>query len=200
MAATQHAVDGHMRYGGYDTDIVRGTRHLDRGASARSARAGLERRLADLGPTGYATFLANKAAWNWGDGMFWAWGEGRDAHEPPLVHGPLTDAVRTWNHPAGDGYTWRAALAEALWLLLLLTTGLRLLRTPWSRDTGLLVLSVLGIAAFTLVFQGRSRYLLTYVPLVVSLWAVLRPVGWPPGRRRTRTAGHAEPATAGRAG
>ena len=35
--------------------------------------------------------------------------------------------------------------------------------------TGLLALSVLGIAAFTLVFQGRSRYLLTYVPLVVAL-------------------------------
>ena len=64
----------------------------------------------------------------------------------------------------------------------------------------LLVLSVLGIAAFTLVFQGRSRYLLIYVPVVVALWAVLRPVGWRPGRRRTRTAGHAEPASAGRAG
>jgi hypothetical protein len=200
MATTQHAVDGHMRYGGYDTDIVRATRQLDRKASARYAQAGLERRLADLGPTGYAAFLANKAAWNWGDGMFWAWGEGDDANEPALVHGPLTDAVRTWNHPAGDWYAWRAALAEAVWLLLLLTTGLRLLRARWSRDTGLLVLSVLGIAAFTLVFQGRSRYLLTYVPLVVALWAVLRPAGWRPGRPRTRTAGHAEPATAGRAG
>ena len=200
MATTQHAVDGHMRYGGYDTDIVRATRQLDRDASARYARTGLERRLADLGPTGYATFLANKAAWNWGDGMFWAWGEGDDADEPALVHGPLTDAVRTWNHPAGDGYAGRAALAQAVWLVLLLSTGLRLLRAPWRRDTGLLVLSVLGIAAFTLVFQGRSRYLLTYVPLVVALWAVLRPVGWRPGRRRTRTTGHAEPATAGRAG
>jgi hypothetical protein len=200
MATTQHAVDGHMRYGGYDTDIVRATRQLDREASARYARAGLERHLADLGPTGYLTFLANKAAWNWGDGMFWAWGEGIDADEPALVHGPLTDAVRTWNHPAGAWYAWRAALAEAVWLLLLLTTGLRLLRAPWSRDTGLLVLSVLGIAAFTLVFQGRSRYLLTYVPVVVALWAVLRPVGWRPGRRRTRRAGHAEPASAGRAG
>ena len=35
MATTQHAVDGHMRYGGYDTDIVRATRQLDREASAR---------------------------------------------------------------------------------------------------------------------------------------------------------------------
>ncbi len=200
MATTQHAVDGRMRYGGYDTDIVRATRHLDREASGRWARARLERHLADLGPTGYAAFLANKAAWNWGDGMFWAWGEGDDAAEPALVHGPLTDAVRTWNHPAGRWYASRAAGAQAVWLLLLLVVGARLLRAAWRWDTGLLVLSVLGIAAFTLVFQGRSRYLLIYVPLVVALWGTLRPVGWRPGRRRTRPAGRVEPATTGRTG
>jgi len=202
MAATQHAVDGRMRYGGYDTDIVRATRRLDRDASARYARAALERHLADLGPTGYARFLADKAAWNWGDGMFWAWGEGHDPAEPALVHGPLTDLVRAWNHPAGGWYATRAAAAQAAWLLILLATGVRLLRARWRWDTGLLVLSVLGIAAFTLVFQGRSRYLLTYVPVVVALAATisLRPAWWRPGRPRSRAGGRAEPATIGRTG
>ena len=200
MAATQHAVDGQMRYGGYDTDIVRATRRMDRDASARYARAALERHLSDLGPTGYARFLADKAAWNWGDGMFWAWGEGHDPSEPAFVHGPLTDFVRAWNHPAGGWYAARAAWAQAVWLLLLLASGVGLVRARWRWDTGLLVLSVLGIAAFTLVFQGRSRYLLTYVPLVVALWASLSLASWRPGRPRSRAAGRAEPATTGRTG
>jgi hypothetical protein len=116
------------------------------------------------------------------------------------VHGPLTDTVRPWNHLGGPGYATRAALAEALWLLLLLVSGVRLLRASWRWETGLLALSVLGIAAFTLIFQGRSRYLIPYVPMVVALATTLSVVGWRPGRRRTRTTGHAAPATAGRAG
>jgi hypothetical protein len=129
--------------------------------------------------------------------MFWAWGEGDDEHAAPLVHGPLTDNVRSWNHLGGAAYATRAALAEALWLLLLLATGLRLLRAPWRWETGLLALSVLGIAAFTLVFQGRSRYLIPYVPVVVALATTLSVVVWRPRGRTTPTAGHAEPATVG---
>jgi hypothetical protein len=200
MGASTHSKDGLVRYGGYSEDIVRETRGMDREAAARYAAAGLERRVSELGVTGVAGFLANKAAWNWGDGMFWAWGEGDDEHAAALVHGPLTDTVRAWNHLGGPGYATRAALAEALWLLLLLVGGVRLLRASWRWETGLLALSVLGIAAFTLIFQGRSRYLIPYVPMVVALATTLSVVGWRPGRRRTRTAGHAEPATAGRAG
>ena len=198
MAASTHSKDGLVRYGAYSEDIVRETRGMDRGEAARYAAAGLERRVSELGVTGVAGFLANKAAWNWGDGMFWAWGEGDDEHAPALVHGPLTDTVRTWNHLGGAGYATRAALAEALWLLLLLVAGVRLLRATWRWETGLLALSVLGIAAFTLVFQGRSRYLIPYVPVVVALATTLSVVVWRPRARRTPTAGRAEPATVGR--
>jgi hypothetical protein len=169
MATTQHAVDGRMRYGGYDTETVRATRGLGATASGRWAAPRLRRHLSDLGVGGYLAFVGNKAAWNWGDGMFFAWGEGVDATEPRLVRGSLSDAVAVWNRPDGAAYPWRAAAAQAVWLLLLLVTGARLMRTPWSRELTLLALSVLGIAAFTLVFQGRSRYLLAYVPVVVAL-------------------------------
>lgn len=197
MAVSTHTKDGLVRYGAYSEDIVRETRGMHREAAGRYAAAGLERRLSELGVTGVAGFLADKAAWNWGDGMFWAWGEGDDEHAAPLVHGPLTDNVRSWNHLGGAAYATRAALAEALWLLLLLATGLRLLRAPWRWETGLLALSVLGIAAFTLVFQGRSRYLIPYVPVVVALATTLSVVVWRPRGRTTPTAGHAEPATVG---
>ena len=54
---------------------------------------------------------------------------------------------------------------------MLIVAGIGLLRAPYRRDVLLLALSVLGIAAFTMVFQGRSRYLFAFVPLVVVLAA-----------------------------
>ena len=169
MATTQHAVDGRMRYGGYDADMVRATRRLDAAASARWAEPRLRAHLADLGVGGSLAFLGNKSVWNWGDGMFFAWGEGVDPAEPRLVKGGLSDAVAVWNRPDGAAYPWRAAAAEAVWLLVLLVAGARLLRARCTWERTFLALSVLGIAAFTLLFQGRSRYLLAFVPVVVAL-------------------------------
>jgi hypothetical protein len=66
----------------------------------------------------------------------------------------------------------RADLTQELWLAVLLVAGAGLLRAPYRRETVLLAVSVLGIAAFTVVLQGRSRYLFAFVPLVVALAAV----------------------------
>jgi CHASE2 domain-containing sensor protein len=75
----------------------------------------------------------------------------------------------------GRLYPLRSDLAQGLWVALLLVTGLGALRARApSRDVLLLGLTVLGITAFTLIFQGRSRYLLTFVPLVVALGAMVR--------------------------
>jgi hypothetical protein len=170
MGTTQHrSDDGKQRYGGYDIGLVNATLRMSGQASGRYARHLLRKRLEALGPLGYLHFLANKAAWNWGDGMFWAWGEGDDTTAPVLAADPLTGFVHAWNHPKGSSYGGRADLTEAAWLALLLLLGARLLFARWRWDVGALVLSVLGIAAFTLVFQGRSRYLLVYVPVVAAL-------------------------------
>lgn len=185
MGTTEHPVNGQPRYGAYDGEIVGATRSLDGKAAGRYAAAQLRTHLSDLGVGGYLEFAGNKAAWNWGDGMFWAWSEGIDGAEADLTHGRLAAFVDTWNHPHGPGYAWRAALTQAVWLVLLLTVAARLLRARWRWELGLLALSVLGIAAFTVVFQGRSRYLLVYVPIVVSLACVLPAVLTPRTRHRT---------------
>jgi hypothetical protein len=77
----------------------------------------------------------------------------------------------------------RADLTQALWLAVLLVAGVGLLRAPYRRETLLLAVSVLGIAAFTLVLQGRSRYLFAFVPLVVALAGTVHSSLPRPGRR-----------------
>ena len=142
-------------------------------AEMRAYAAGfLGDRWAERGVGGTLAFYGNKAAWNWGDGMFWAWGEGPDSLPGTLAPATgVTGVVHDLNGFHGSGYPWRADLTQALWLALLLVAGVGLLRAPYRRETLLVALSVLGIAAFTLVLQGRSRYLFAFVPLVVALAA-----------------------------
>jgi hypothetical protein len=140
------------------------------------SRAFIADRWAERGLSGTVEFYAKKAAWNWGDGMFWAWGEGRD-HEarnfsPDTA---LERAVYSVNAFHGQWYALRADITQGVWLAVLLAAGAGLLRAPVKRETLLLAVIVLGIAGFTLVFQGRSRYLLVFVPVIVSLAAIVAP-------------------------
>ena len=165
------------RYGAYNASMVASTVHLDRAELVRWSDHALDQRLHALGPSGYATFAANKLTWNLGDGMFWAWGEGADASTPVPRHGPLTPWVVSWSHPQGAHYAVRAGLTQGLWLIVLLAAGLGLVVRPYRRDVAMVVASVVAIVLFTLVFQGRSRYLLVYAPLFVALAAAVVPLG-----------------------
>ena len=164
------------RYGSYNPDMVRAISTMDSEAATEWSRQWIRDQVARRGAGDIALFYLNKAAWNWGDGMFWAWGEGQDGRPETLrPTGGVVGLVREVEGRYGRWYPWRADLAQALWVALLLVTGIGCLRTrAISRDVLLLGLSVLGIAAFTLAFQGRSRYLLTFVPLVVALGAMVR--------------------------
>jgi hypothetical protein len=165
------------RYGAYNASMVASTVHLDRAQLLRWSDRALDRRLHALGFSGYAAFAANKLTWNLGDGMFWAWGEGADARTPVPRHGPLTAWVVSWSHPEGAHYAVRAGLTQGLWLVVLLAAGVGLVVRPYRRDVALVVASVFAIVLFTLVFQGRSRYLFVYAPLFVALAAAVAPVG-----------------------
>ncbi len=164
------------RYGGYNGVMVRAVADLDSEAATQWSREWIAGQWNSHGFGELAAFYGNKAVWNWGDGMFWAWGEGRDAMNltmPPEegVAGFVVDVDGRF----GRWYPLRCDFTQALWLAVLLVTGLGALRARApSRDVLVVALSVLGIAVFTLVFQGRSRYLLTFGPLVVALAGMVR--------------------------
>ena len=171
-ADEQRTPSGVVNYGAYSREMV-GAVTGRSPAEMRAYAAGfLGDRWAERGVGGTLAFYGNKAAWNWGDGMFWAWGEGPDSLPGTLAPATgVTGVVHDLNGFHGSGYPWRVDLTQALWLALLLVAGVGLLRAPYRRETLLVALSVLGIAAFTLVLQGRSRYLFAFAPVVVALAA-----------------------------
>ena len=172
----QVSATGQVQYGTYTRDMVDAIEGRTSQEMTHYARTYIQDRWDERGFVGTMAFYANKAAWNWGDGMFWAWGEGLDSR-PGVVapEGAVSEAVAAVNGLHGRWYSLRADLAQGLWLAVLLVAGAGLLRAPVRRETVLLALTVLGIAAFTVAFQGRSRYLFAFVPIVVALAAMGRP-------------------------
>jgi hypothetical protein len=173
-ADEQRTAAGVVNYGAYSREMVDAV--TDRSPDQMRAYAAgfLGDRWAERGLGGTLAFYGNKLAWNWGDGMFWAWGEGPDSLPGTLAPATgLTGVVHEVNGFHGSWYSVRADLTQALWLAVLLVAGLGLVRAPYRRETLLVAVSVLGIAAFTLVLQGRSRYLFAFVPLVVALAATV---------------------------
>lgn len=162
-------------YGGYSPEMVADSMHL----SGEELRQWSERRLADqisaLGAGGILVFESRKLAFNWGDGMFLAWGSYDWQPDRLHRHDPLSRSVQTWHHAGGSLYDVRAALTNGLWLAVVLHAGLGLLVAPYRRSLVVVAVSVVGIALFTLAFQGASRYLLTFVPVIVALSACVDP-------------------------
>ena len=166
---------GVAQYGTYRREMVEAIRGRPPAEMREYSRTFIADWWAERGPIGTLGFYAEKTAWNWGDGMFWAWGEGPDSQPARVVpKGRVAEAVNAVNGLHGRWYPFRAGLAQGLWLAVLLVAGAGLLHVPARRGTLLLAVTVLGIAAFTLAFQGRSRYLFAFVPVIVSLAAVVR--------------------------
>jgi hypothetical protein len=167
-------VDGHATYGSYSRTMVTRIRGLTPEQTNAYARGLLAHDWKKRGLRGTGAFYVKKLTWNWGDGMFTAWGEGGDSARDVLAPagGPVA-VVHALNGYRGAAYSWRSDLAQSLWVALLLVTGAGLLRAPYRREVVLLAVTVLGIAVFTLVFQGRARYLFTFVPVVAALGAMV---------------------------
>ena len=165
------------RYGGFNGTMVRAIGGMTEEQATEWAAQWIRALWAGRGLEGTMRFYADKAAWNWGDGMFWAHGEGQDARPERLPPGDgLVGLVRDIDRPDGRWYPLRSDVAQAVWVTVLVMAGLGALLTRRPRpDVLLLALTVLGLVVFTLAFQGRSRYLFTFVPVVVSLTAMVHP-------------------------
>lgn len=171
----QVSADGTHSYGSYSRTMVDAIRGQAQVAADRYARDVISQQWSERGVIGTTEFYARKAVWNWQDGMFSAWGEGYDARPGQIIGtGPVTRAIEVVNGPQGSAYAARSRVATGAWLGLLLIIALGALRARPRREVVLVALVVLGIGAFTLLVQGRARYLFAFAPLVCVLAGMLQ--------------------------
>lgn len=129
-------------------------------------------RLREFGPGGYLRFLSDKGRWVLGDGTMYFGGE--VPTDGCFQTGPLSTFLQKFFWKNGEFYTATAHLLQAFWLCTLGLCCLPLLHREDDYAAPLCAvsrLSVCGIILFVLLFEGRARYLINYLPLFLVLAA-----------------------------
>lgn len=156
-------------YGGYDHEVNASTWGKSTQDQTSRSKKIITEELSRRGIAKTAWFEVNKLDYNWGDGMFYAYGEGTDQSQQAVHKDAWSQWVSSWNNPNGDHYSLRATWTQGIWWLALIMCGGWLLRGRATPEMILLIFTILGIAAFTLLFQGRSRYLIGHVPVILAM-------------------------------
>ena len=132
----------------------------------------IRQRLAEFGPLGYLKFLSDKGRWVLGDGTMYFGGE-----VPTGGCFQQTASARFWQQffwRNGRYYPALAHLLQAVWMTV---AGLCCLPLVKKRDdythpaAACCRLGVCGIILFILLFEGRARYLINFLPVFVVLAA-----------------------------
>lgn len=161
--------DGYTLYGTWnetDAEIIQNSKAKEE-LNEQSKQA-IKDRINGMGPVGYLNFLQNKARWIFSDGTFF-WGqEGNFANFKELS----PSIVKEFYAPTGGLYKVFQTVSYGIWcgILLLLVFPLLSLRKYWVEpQLSVLRCSILGILIFLLFFEGRSRYLIPYLPIFTIL-------------------------------
>ncbi|WP_281965466.1 hypothetical protein [Serinicoccus marinus] len=175
------------RWGAYRRDQVDATAAMDPATRAADLRAQAWDQVGGRGLVGNLRFVGAKALWVWGDGTFWAHGEGADSRQASSLPESLSGMTAA-SRGAGELYDERAGVVQGLWVAVVLLTGAVLLRaradpllTTWALALG-------GLTAYLLIFEARPRYVLALVPVVllVLLRAGLGSADHPTATREAR--------------
>jgi hypothetical protein len=128
-------------------------------------------------------FFTAKVAWVWGDGTFWASGEGWDSQQPALHRDGALGALSEWTTATGGHYRTKASLVQGIWVGGLLLLGGTLVLGRYDRWRAGASLALLGLTAYLIMFEARPRYLLALVPVVLAASLT--------GREKIQTSVHA---------
>lgn len=166
---------GLFSYGAWDSDDVSSTAALPTLKKRTVYTLGeYARRVKAFGPLGYLRFVYEKACWVYADGTFFYGGISgfRYTGRPPIK----TKISRVFQPVAYEdlpGYQkGYAYFAQGFWLLTLALCVVSL----WGKESdarafAVVRLALLGLTLSILLFEGRSRYLLMYLPLFTLMAA-----------------------------
>lgn len=154
-------------------------------------------RVSEMGPVGYLVFLGHKAAWTWGDGSFFAWGEGTMLRNPSewFSTDPQSTRIQEWLGPYGSHYNLTYAAWQGTWMIVLLlvaAAGVSKKARLHGPVPTMARLTLLMLGAFLLLFEARARYVFVYLPFVILL-ASITLTSIADRRRRTAQQGRVEP-------
>lgn len=131
----------------------------------------VKERVKRFGFLGLTKFMTKKCLTNYSDGTY-AWGlEGGFYHTvPEEKNSTLSPFLRSIFYTNGSNYTLFKTFQQYLWILILIgNLGiLFVIRDKKLRkDITVAVIALLGMFAFEMLFEARSRYLFNYAPVFI---------------------------------
>ena len=159
-------------YGSYYTPDVFGTLALKgRGNKIQYNLKVIEQRLKDYKFTGYMDFLYKKMNWIACDGTFYYGQEGGFYNCDFLNKSTGARKIQKFFDVNSDFYKKYVANGmQIIWVVILV--GLVISYKDRNKNTTILKLSIIGIIMFILLFEGRSRYLYSYIPIFIMVSAL----------------------------
>lgn len=145
-------------------------------------------RLREMGPRGVCEHLIKKIRSYYNDGTFtWA-GEGtffyliREETDPIL-----SPWIRSFYYRDGENYALFTTFEQAVWLGVLLLTVFSAFSQP-NAGRAVTALSLLGMLAYSILFETRARYLFIYGPyyILLSVLGVCALEEWIHGKKTGR--------------
>lgn len=173
MAAGTYDSQDHSpvrRYGAYNQQLVDLAASIDDSEQQRDVLRNVAvQHVRERGLLGNLSFFGRKVAWVWGDGTFWAYGEGTDSQREAYLADSSLGWISEWNTATGEHYQLRASLTQGLWLALLTWAAVQVWRARSDTLLTTWTLALVGLSGYLLIFEARPRYLLALVPVVLAL-------------------------------
>lgn len=167
---------GENATGAYDEAELQYAMSFD---TSKERQDGIRNRIVDnlrqKGIKGLLVFEVKKLLLNYDDGSFF-WGREGDFflenEDRTLQADTVSCLLKKYYYMENN--TWLPVIMQTVWVVVLCLTVIAavLLLNQKPDEKWILCLSIIGITLFTLLFEGRSRYLLTYVPYYVILAGV----------------------------
>ena len=115
-------------------------------------------------------FLSRKLAYNYNDGTF-AWeGEGEFYFGGFEIRDQKTyEKLASFYQKEGDKYYIFSNIYQVIWIMLLLTCFISIIRNKINEKSTLLYLTIIGHTLFLMIFEARARYLIIYLPVFITI-------------------------------
>lgn len=186
------------RYGAYNQRIIDTTAAIDDQGERRDMLWDqVESNVTSYGPVATTRFFAMKVAWTWGDGTFWASGEGLDSRQKAKPVLNQLEPLSEISVASGSRYPLKAAVSQGFWLAMLAFLGYSLLKMRPNVLATALCTTLVLVGGYLALFEARPRYVVAMVPVIAALLLVARArgrdgvdAGSAPGRAVTTGSSH----------
>lgn len=169
MGLRSKKIHGKYSYGLYDgKDVSMTASFIGKKEKTTYTLGEIKQRLSNMGILGYLKFLYNKTNWILADGTFYFGWEGNFYTKKCEVNTNFAKKLQNYFDTSQYEFTsYTINFFQGIWLvhqLFLILPIVNLKNEYKDRNIMLIRMAILGLVLFIALWEGRSRYLINYLP------------------------------------